>query len=135
MLLIAGIVWFAFYRPTPKQQFLHEIAKIVKAVNKGDYSSVRDKFSPEFVAFLGQQALEPQQILFAIRELDQNQGASYSFHRLTLYEEGQFAEVEFIRKVSGEEQSFLLPFVWREDKWWITDHFKSDHTWDTIQGM
>jgi hypothetical protein len=124
-----------FFRLTPKQRLVREIDKTIKSVNEGNYRPIREQFSPEFIVFLSQQNLEPQQILLAVRQFDMNQGARYTFRQLTLFEESQFAEAEFIRKAGGEEQVFLLPFIWRDGKWWITDHFKSDHQWDTIQGM
>lgn len=130
VLVIAGLVWWKFFGPTPEQKFLREIKKTVTLVNEGSHGAVADKFSPEFIRFLGEQGFQPQQIILLVRQIDINQNAQYALHKLSLFEPGRFAEVEFTRKSSDGEQLFTLPFVYRGGQWWLTDHFESKKTWD-----
>lgn len=128
--VIAGLVWWKFFSDTPEQKFLKEVRKVVQSVNDGDYAPVQAKFSPEFIRFLGEQSYNAQQAVMLVRRLDMEQRAVYSQHKLTVFEPGRFAEVEFIRQTGDDKSLFTLPFIYRQGTWWITDHFESKKTWD-----
>lgn len=130
LVVIAGLVWWKFFSDTPEQKFLKEVRKVVTSVNEGDYGAVQDKFSPEFIRFLGEQSFNPQQIVLIVRRLDLEQKAVYSQHKLAIFEPEKFAEVEFIRQTGEDKYLFTLPFVYRKGTWWITDHFQSNKNWD-----
>jgi hypothetical protein len=135
LLIIGGLGAWWYLRPTPKQQFIREVEKAVATVNEGKHIQIQEKFSPEFVQYLQGQGVEPRQILLICRQLDTNQQAQYRMQKLSLYEEKFFAEVDFVRKSTDGEQLFTLPFVYRDGKWWITDHFKSEKTFESLQGL
>ena len=133
--IVTGLGWWLFFGPTPKQQFLREVEKTLATVNDGGHLKVQEKFSPEFLSFLSQQGAEPQQLLLACRQIDINQNAHYSLRQLTIYEEKSFAEIEFLRKTADDGHVFTLPFIYRNGRWWITDHFKSDKSFEAIPGL
>lgn len=133
--IVAGLAWWIFFGPTPKQKFLKEVRNMVEVVNAGNHGRVQEKFSPEFVRFLGNAGYQPTQIVMIVRQVDLNQNAQYSVNKLSLFEEGKFAEVEFIRKSPDGDQLFTLPFIYRDGNWWITDHFRSEKTWEGLPAL
>lgn len=133
--VVAGLAWWLFFGPTPKQRFLREVEKIVKTVNDGGHIAVQEKFSPEFISFLGQQGFQPAQIVLLVRQTDLNQNAQYAVHKLTVFEPEKFAEVEFSRKSTDGVEIFTLPFAYHNKKWWITDRFQSGKTWESFPSL
>ena len=128
------ILLFLLIRPNPEKIFLRQITHTLRTVNQGRHLAVQDQLSPEALQTIENSGLSAAQLLLMIHRQDTSEGRQYRLDKLSSFTACDYAEVLFQRSDSGgtyrpDAGFFIVPFLYRDKKWWVSGSFRSNTTW------